>query len=57
MIGNGCTDNRFDGNALPRFAVGKSLISTTEYEELDTACSGSYWDITPGVWVRGGGTV
>jgi hypothetical protein len=27
MVGNGCTDEEYDGNALPPFAVGKSLIS------------------------------
>ena len=27
MVGNGCTDAEFDGNAVPPFAVGKSLIS------------------------------
>lgn len=27
LVGNGCTDAEFDGNALPPFAAGKSLIS------------------------------
>ena len=39
-VGNGCTDPEFDGNALPAFARGKSLISATLYERLTAECGG-----------------
>jgi hypothetical protein len=48
MVGNGCTDARFDGNARVPFAVGKSLISTSLYRRVARACDGSYWDAEPG---------
>ncbi|KIY91912.1 cathepsin A [Monoraphidium neglectum] len=44
MVGNGCTDEEYDGNALPPFAVGKSLISQHMYARLDRACDGSFYD-------------
>lgn len=31
LVGNGCTDPEYDGNALPPFAVGKSLISQVRF--------------------------
>ena len=36
MIGNGCTDPAFDGNAIVPFAHGKSLISGQSVD----------WDLT-----------
>jgi hypothetical protein len=48
MVGNGCTDMHFDANALPSFAVGKSLISTGLYTRLQEACSGRYDNVQPG---------
>lgn len=32
MIGNGVTDNKFDGNALVPFAHGMGLISNKMFE-------------------------
>ncbi|GBF96984.1 serine carboxypeptidase-like [Raphidocelis subcapitata] len=43
LVGNGCTDAEFDGNALPPFAAGKSLISQRMYSKLDRDCDGNYW--------------
>lgn len=48
MVGNGCTDQDFDGNAQVPFAVGKSLISTTLYQRVEAACKGNYWDVEEG---------
>jgi hypothetical protein len=48
MVGNGCTDMDFDGNAQVPFAVGKSLISTTLYKRAEAACDGNYWDYKDG---------
>jgi serine carboxypeptidase-like clade 1 len=48
MVGNGCTDQKFDGNAQVPFAVGKSLISTTLYQRTAAACEGNYWDVEDG---------
>ena len=35
MVGNGCTDNEFDGNALVTFAHGMGLISNELFEVVD----------------------
>eukprot|EP00775_Hariotina_reticulata_P001910 gene1910-2243_t len=48
LVGNGCTDVHFDGNALPSFAVGKSLISTGLYNRLQEACGGSFDNVRHG---------
>lgn len=32
MVGNGCTDDKFDGNALVPFAHGMGLISNELYQ-------------------------
>ena len=48
MVGNGCTDEEFDGNAQVPFAVGKSLISTTLYKRVEAACEGNYYDVDSG---------
>lgn len=64
LVGNGCTDQAYDGNAQVPFAVGKSLISTSLYRRTQAACGGSYWDAKEGsrcvllcVWRGGGGDV
>lgn len=46
-MGNGCTDEKFDGDAYPHFVVGKSLITWDQYRSLHDACDGSYWDAEP----------
>ncbi|XP_021900181.1 serine carboxypeptidase-like 20 [Carica papaya] len=43
MIGNGVTDEKFDGNALVPFVHGMGLISDTLYEEVKAACGGYYY--------------
>ncbi|MEW5320025.1 MAG: hypothetical protein WDW38_011130 [Sanguina aurantia] len=47
-VGNGCTDERIDGNALPLFGVGKSLLPYGEYMELQESCGGEFWNRTEG---------
>uniref|UniRef100_A0A7R9V9E4 Carboxypeptidase n=1 Tax=Chlamydomonas euryale TaxID=1486919 RepID=A0A7R9V9E4_9CHLO len=48
-VGNGCTDEAVDGDAIPGFAVGLSLISQSSYDQLHTACGGGvYWNRTAG---------
>lgn len=47
-VGNGCTDEQVDGNALVPYVVGKSLISASLEMEARTACQGNYWNATPG---------
>ncbi|XP_048430042.1 serine carboxypeptidase-like 20 isoform X2 [Pyrus x bretschneideri] len=42
LVGNGVTDDKFDGNALVPFAHGMGLISDDLYEEVNTACGGKY---------------
>lgn len=44
LVGNGCTDAEYDGNAVPPFAAGRSLISQHMYSKLDRACKGAYWN-------------
>jgi len=48
LIGNGCTDPKFDGDALVPFAHGKSLISDALYNNIQSACNGVYWNATKG---------
>lgn len=48
MVGNGCTDCDFDGNAQVPFALGKSLISTSLYKRVEAACRGNYYDVKDG---------
>ncbi|KAJ4956750.1 hypothetical protein NE237_013533 [Protea cynaroides] len=43
MVGNGVTDEVFDGNALVPFTHGMGLISDDLYEETQSACQGNYW--------------
>ncbi|XP_039155655.1 serine carboxypeptidase-like 20 [Eucalyptus grandis] len=44
MIGNGVTDEKFDGNALVPFAFGMGLISSDIYEACQTTCGGKFYD-------------
>ncbi|KAL9227497.1 hypothetical protein vseg_003180 [Gypsophila vaccaria] len=44
MIGNGVTDEVFDGNALLPFAHGMGLISEKIYQEAVKNCGGKYYD-------------
>lgn len=46
LVGNGVTDERFDGNALVPFAHGMGLISDGIYEKVLAACKGEYYDDT-----------
>lgn len=40
MVGNGVTDQEYDGNALVPFAHGMGLISDNIFEEVVAACQG-----------------
>ncbi|KAF8015383.1 hypothetical protein BT93_H1018 [Corymbia citriodora subsp. variegata] len=44
MVGNGVTDETFDGNALVPFAFGMGLISSDIYEACQTTCGGKFYD-------------
>ncbi|XP_065875790.1 serine carboxypeptidase-like 20 [Euphorbia lathyris] len=44
LVGNGVTDEEFDGNALVPFAHGMGLISDDLYEEVNTACQGNFYE-------------
>jgi hypothetical protein len=44
LIGNGVTDDVFDGNAYLPFAAGKSLISELQLKRAAEACQGNFWD-------------
>ncbi|KAK7256196.1 hypothetical protein RIF29_29634 [Crotalaria pallida] len=44
MIGNGVTDEKFDGNAIVPFAHGMGLISDQIYEEVKKQCNGNYYN-------------
>ncbi|OVA04090.1 Peptidase S10 [Macleaya cordata] len=46
MVGNGVSDEVFDGNALVPFAHGMGLISDDLFEAVTTACNGSFWAST-----------
>ncbi|GMH20845.1 hypothetical protein Nepgr_022687 [Nepenthes gracilis] len=43
MVGNGVTDEVFDGNALVPFTHGMGLISNDLYEEVVNKCQGNYY--------------
>ncbi|XAR60886.1 Carboxypeptidase C [Bertholletia excelsa] len=43
MVGNGVTDEEFDGNALVPFAHGMGLISDELFQEITTNCEGNYY--------------
>ncbi|KAK3415866.1 hypothetical protein EUGRSUZ_H01399 [Eucalyptus grandis] len=44
LIGNGVTDEKFDGNAYVPFAFGMGLISSDIYEAYQTTCGGKFSD-------------
>lgn len=44
MVGNGVTDETFDGNALVPFTHGMGLISDELYNEVNTKCQGNYYN-------------
>lgn len=46
MVGNGCTDDQFDGDALVPFVHGMGLISDDMYKSVHKACNGTYWNAT-----------
>ena len=48
MVGNAVTDDATDGNGQIEFAYGMGLIDPPTYRKLGQACSGSYWNATPG---------
>ncbi|GMN34052.1 hypothetical protein TIFTF001_044861 [Ficus carica] len=43
MVGNGVTDDEFDGNALIPFVHGMGLISDDLFQEVNTECGGKYY--------------
>ncbi|KAI3853700.1 hypothetical protein MKW98_025217 [Papaver atlanticum] len=43
MIGNAATDWEFDGNSLVPFAHGMGLIPDVLFEEVTTACNGTFY--------------
>ncbi|EFH59863.1 hypothetical protein ARALYDRAFT_480041 [Arabidopsis lyrata subsp. lyrata] len=43
LVGNGVTDEVFDGNALVPFTHGMGLISDELYEETKLVCNGTYY--------------
>ncbi|CAI0561262.1 unnamed protein product [Linum tenue] len=44
MVGNGVTDEAFDGNALVPFAHGMGLISDDLYQETNRECNGNFYN-------------
>eukprot|EP00887_Chlorella_sp_A99_P005471 scaffold1.g5471.t1 len=44
IVGNGVTDQWFDGNSFVPFAAGKSLISEALFEKANRHCGGKFWD-------------
>ncbi|GFR49252.1 hypothetical protein Agub_g11267, partial [Astrephomene gubernaculifera] len=48
LVGNGCTDERYDGNAHPPFAAGKSLLPWADFRRLEAECGGEYWNRSAG---------
>ncbi|KAL5798283.1 hypothetical protein ACOSQ2_003103 [Xanthoceras sorbifolium] len=44
LVGNGVTDDVFDGNALVPFAHGMGLISDELYEEVTNVCKGNFYN-------------
>ncbi len=45
LVGNGVTDQEFDGNAFPPFVHGHALIPDTLWVQLEAACGPSKYDI------------
>ncbi|KAG2425254.1 hypothetical protein HXX76_013838 [Chlamydomonas incerta] len=48
LVGNGCTDERYDGNAHPLYAATKSLLPWAEFRQLEAECGGEYWNRSSG---------
>lgn len=48
LVGNGVTDDEFDGNAYMPFAASKSLISQLQLQRATEACKGNFWDVKSG---------
>lgn len=46
MVGNGVTDEEFDGNALVPFVHGMGLISDDLFEEISKECNGNFYNPT-----------
>ncbi|KAL0460423.1 UNVERIFIED_CONTAM: Serine carboxypeptidase 1 [Sesamum latifolium] len=46
MVGNGVTDDYYDGNALVPFAHGMGLISDELYETVSAECKGNFYNPT-----------
>ncbi|XP_057482860.1 serine carboxypeptidase-like 20 [Actinidia eriantha] len=46
VVGNGVTDDEFDGNALVTFAHGMGLISDELFEEVSADCNGNFYNPT-----------
>ncbi|OAY32904.1 serine carboxypeptidase-like 20 [Manihot esculenta] len=44
LVGNGVTDEEFDGNALVPFAHGMGLISNDLFEEVTSSCNGNFYN-------------
>ncbi|XP_030497220.2 serine carboxypeptidase-like 20 [Cannabis sativa] len=44
LVGNGVTDDVFDGNALVPFAHGMGLISDELFQEVTTECKGNFYN-------------
>ncbi|CAN1767872.1 Serine carboxypeptidase-like 20 [Linum perenne] len=44
MVGNGVTDDVFDGNALVPFAHGMGLISDDLFQEVTRECNGNFYN-------------
>ena len=47
-IGNGCTDPVVDNDAILPYAFRHTLLSDAAFAALEKACSGNFWNITPG---------
>ncbi|GFH13194.1 carboxypeptidase [Haematococcus lacustris] len=47
-VGNGVTDDVFDGNAQPEFAYNLGLIDPPTYQTLQEVCNHAFWNATPG---------
>lgn len=45
-IGNGCTDDAYDGDAFVPFIAGHGLISSQLQKDILSACQGNYWNAT-----------
>jgi len=46
LVGNGVTDEMYDGNAYIPFIAGHSLIPDFLYTALQQSCDGEYWNAT-----------